>query len=163
MKKLDKMLETGMRFLMAVSMFALVVGGFWQIFTRWILDDPSTFTDEFMRYMLIWAAMIGSAYCFYKDEHLTLDLVKRRVRGKGAVVLNVFIEAAVLFFVIYVFVYGGFRLAANSTNFSPVLHIPFKVLYAILPISGCFIVLARILKYVQMFLDRKADKKGEVA
>lgn len=163
MKKLDKTLENVMRFLMAVSMFALVAGGFWQIFTRWILGDPSTVTDEFMRYMLIWASMIGSAYCFYKDEHLTLDLVKRRVKGTPAVVLNVFIEAAILFFVIYVFVYGGFRLAASSTNNSPVLHIPFKVLYAILPVSGCFIVLARILKYVQILIDRKAQKKGEVA
>lgn len=163
MKKLDKILENAMRFLMAVSMLALVVGGFWQIFTRWILGDPSTFTEEFMRYMLIWASMIGSAYCFYRDEHLTLDLVKRRLKGTAAVILNVFIEAAILFFIIYVFVYGGFRLAINSTNASPVMHIPFKVLYAILPVSGCFIVLARILKYVQLLIDRKAQKKGEAA
>ena len=163
MKKLDKVLETAMRFLMAVSMFALVAGGFWQIFTRWIMNDPSTFTEEFMRYMLIWAGMIGSAYCFYKDEHLTLDLVKRKMKGKAALVLNVFIEAAILFFVIYVFVYGGFRLAVSSTNASPVLHIPFVALYSILPISGCFIVLARILKYIQAYQDRKTQKKGEKA
>ena len=56
-----------MRFLMAVAMFALLAGGTWQIFTRWILRNPSTVTDEFLRYVLIWASMIGSAYCFYKD------------------------------------------------------------------------------------------------
>lgn len=70
-----------MRFLMAVAMFALLAGGTWQIFTRWILHNPSTVTDEFLRYVLIWASMIGSAYCFYKDKHLALDLVKGRAKG----------------------------------------------------------------------------------
>ena len=117
MKKLDKILDNVMRFLMAVAMFALLAGGTWQIFTRWILRNPSTVTDEFLRYVLIWASMIGSAYCFYKDKHLALDLVK---------------------------------------------GIPFKLLYSILPISGIFIILARVLKYVQLFLDSK-EKKGENA
>ena len=54
MKKLDKILDNVMRFLMAVAMFALLAGGTWQIFTRWILRNPSTVTDEFLRYVLIW-------------------------------------------------------------------------------------------------------------
>ena len=114
MKKLDKILDNVMRFLMAVAMFALLAGGTWQIFTRWILRNPSTVTDEFLRYVLIWASMIGSAYCFYKDKHLALDLVKGRAKGA----FNVFLSV--------------------------------------------FIVLARVLKYVQLFLDSK-EKKGENA
>ena len=150
MKKLDKILDNVMRFLMAVAMFALLAGGTWQIFTRWILRNPSTVTDEFLRYVLIWASMIGSAYCFYKDKHLALDLVKGRAKGA----FNVFVG--------YVFVYGGWKLAANATNVSSVMRIPFKLLYSILPISGIFIILARVLKYVQLFLDSK-EKKGENA
>ena len=37
-----------------------------------------------------------------------------------------------------------------------------KEVYSILPISGIFIILARVLKYVQLFLDSK-EKKGENA
>ena len=155
MKKLDKILDIVMRFIMAVAMFALLAGGTWQIFTRWILKDPSTFTDEFLRYVLIWASMIGSAYCFYRDEHLALDLVKSRLKGGAAVALNVFIEAATLFFVCYVFIYGGATLAMNAMNISSVMHLPFTFLYSILPISGVFIVLARILKYAQLFSEKK--------
>ena len=144
------------------AMFALLAGGTWQIFTRWILRNPSTVTDEFLRYVLIWASMIGSAYCFYKDKHLALDLVKGRAKGAFNVFLSVFIEAAIVFFVGYVFVYGGWKLTANATNVSSVMRIPFKLLYSILPISGIFIILARVLKYVQLFLDSK-EKKGENA
>lgn len=163
MKKLDEILDKGIRFLMAMSMLSLVVGGFWQIFTRWILKNPSTFTEEFMRYMLIWASMIGSAYCFYKDKHLTLDLFKRKAKGAAAVAVNVFIEASILFFIGYVFIYGGACQALSSTNYSSVMHIPFKVLYMVLPFSGCFIVLGRILKYIQLYQDVKESKKSGVA
>ena len=117
MKKLDKILDNAMRSLMAVAMFALLAGGTWQIFTRWILRNPSTVTDEFLRYVLIWASMIGSAYCFYKDKHLALDLVKGRAKGAFNVVLSVFIEAASVCFVGYVFVYGGWKLTANAPTF----------------------------------------------
>ena len=155
MKKFDKILDTVMRFLLALSMFALLAGGTWQIFTRMVLNDPSTFTDEFLRYVLIWASLIGSAYCFYRDEHLALDLIKDRVKGPAAVILNIFIEAAILFFVCYVFIYGGMQLSLNALNVSSVMHLPFTFLYLVLPISGVFIVLARVLKYVQFFLNRK--------
>lgn len=158
MKKIEKALDTVMRLLMAIAMLALVAGGTWQIFSRWILKDPSTFTDEFLRYVLIWASLIGSAYCFYRDEHLSLDLVKDRVKGPVAIALTVFIEAAILFFVIYVFVFGGFKLAMNATNLSSVMRLPFQFLYSILPVSGIFIVAARILKYLQLYLNRKGGK-----
>lgn len=69
---------------------------------------------------------------------------------------------AIVFFVGYVFVYGGWKLTANATNVSSVMRIPFKFLYSILPISGVFIILARVLKYVQLFAERK-EKKGENA
>ncbi|MCC8074404.1 MAG: TRAP transporter small permease [Clostridiales bacterium] len=157
MKTLDKILDLVMRFVMAVAMGALVVFGTWQIFTRFILNNPSTFTDEVLRYVLIWASLLGSAYCFYKDEHLSLDLVKDRVHGVASAVLFVFIEVMTLFFVCYVFIYGGGRLMMNATNISSVLHIPYKILYSILPISGVFIVVARILKYIQIFTGNNKE------
>lgn len=158
MKKFEKILDAAMRFLMALFMLALLLGGTWQIVTK-LAGHPSTVTDEFLRFVLIWASLIGSAYCFYRDEHLSLDLVKDRVHGPAAVVLTIFIEAMILFFVGYVFVYGGWKLTVNATNSSAVTRIPFKFLYSIVPLSGIFIVVARILKYVQLFTEKKGEGK----
>ncbi len=159
MKKFEQILDTVMRFLMAVSMFALCAFGVWQVFTRWVLGNPSTFTDELLRYILIVSGLIGSAYCFYRDEHLALTLVTDRVKGPAKIVLSIFIEACIIFFVVYVFIYGGWKLAATAINLSSVMRIPMKLLYMVEPLCGVMIVLARILKYVQMF----AEKKGENA
>ena len=155
MNKINDIIDKIMNVFLAVAMLALLVGGTWQIFTRWVLRNPSTFTDEFLRYALIWASMIGSAYCFYKNEHLALDLFTSKATGIVKVVLNVFIEAAIVFFVVYVFIWGGIKVSVNATNSSSVMHIPFKALYAVLPISGVLIVITRIIKYVMLFLGKE--------
>ena len=159
MKKVEKVLDTVMRFLMAFAMLTLLVFGTWQIFTRWVLGNPSTFTDELLRYVLIIAGFIGSAYCFYRDEHLALTLVTDKATGTFKIVLDVFIEACILFFVVYVFIFGGLKLANTATNVSSVMHIPMKTLYMIEPICGVLIVLARILKYVNMYTEKKGENK----
>lgn len=160
MKKLNQVIDAIVRFLMALAMFALLADGTWQIITRWILHDPSTVTDEFLRFVLIWASMIGSAYCFYNDSHLALDLVKGRAKGKVDLVLSFLIELAIFFFVGYVFVYGGLRLTLLATNVSSVMRIPYRFLYSILPISGVFILAARILKNIQLYQEYH-NKKGD--
>lgn len=146
-----------MRFLMALAMGALVVGGTYQVVAR-LIGANATFVDEFLRYILIWASMIGSAYCFYRDEHLSLDLVKDRVKGPAAIALTIFIEAAVLFFVVYVFIYGGIRMTVSANNASSVMRIPFKFLYSVMPISGVLIVLGRVLKYLDLLFEKKEGK-----
>lgn len=146
-----------MRFLMALAMGALVVGGTYQVVAR-LIGANATFVDEFLRYILIWASMIGSAYCFYRDEHLSLDLVKDRVKGPVAIALTIFIEAAVLFFVVYVFIYGGIRMTVSANNASSVMRIPFKFLYSVMPVSGVLIVLGRVLKYLDLLFEKKEGK-----
>ena len=159
MKKVEKVLDTVMRFLMALAMLTLLVFGTWQIFTRWVLGNPSTFTDELLRYVLIIAGFIGSAYCFYRDEHLALTLITDKAKGPFKLALDIFIEVCILFFVIYVFIFGGLKLANTATNVSSVMHIPMKSLYMVEPICGILIVLARILKYVNMYTEKKGENK----
>ena len=159
MKKVEKVLDTVMRFLMALAMLILLAFGTWQIFTRWILGNPSTFTDELLRYVLIIAGFIGSAYCFYRDEHLALTLITDKAKGPFKLALDIFIEVCILFFVIYVFIFGGFKLANTATNVSSVMHIPMKSLYMVEPICGILIVLARILKYVNLYTEKKGENK----
>ena len=60
---------------------------------------------------------------------------------------------------IYVFIFGGWKLAATATNVSSVMHIPMKTLYMVEPICGVLIVLARILKYANLLAEKKGESK----
>ena len=43
-----------------------------QVFSRYILNSPVAFTEELVRYSLIWTGFIGAAYAFSTREHMSL-------------------------------------------------------------------------------------------
>ncbi len=54
--KVDKVIQNLLVFLMAL----MVLNVLWQVFTRFIMNDPSSFTDELSRYLLIWLGLLGA-------------------------------------------------------------------------------------------------------
>ena len=48
----------------------------WQVFTRYVLNDPASFTEELVRYSLIWTGFIGAAYAFSTREHMALTFLR---------------------------------------------------------------------------------------
>ena len=161
MKKFEKYLDLAMSTIMSIVMVVLLVFGTWQVFTRWVLNNPSTFTDELLRYMLIWAGMIGAAYCFFHNKHIKLTLITDKLSGTPLMILNVISEIVVVAFVVYVYIYGGFQLAVqNTTQLTAVLRLPMSLIYGCLPVSGVFVLLSKILRYVSLFQARKESKGG---
>uniref|UniRef100_UPI001C3035E3 TRAP transporter small permease n=1 Tax=Bacillus sp. GbtcB13 TaxID=2824758 RepID=UPI001C3035E3 len=49
-KAVNKAIECLTCTLMAI----MVLGAIWQVFTRYVLNSPSTFSEELLRYSLIW-------------------------------------------------------------------------------------------------------------
>lgn len=162
MKKIEQGLDFAMRTIMSCVMLVLVIFGTYQIFTRWILNDPSTFTEEMLRYLLIWAGMIGAAYCFFRDQHIKLTLVTSKLKGVPATVVNVFGEVIVIIFVVYVYIWGGGQMAIkNASQLTAVLRLPMSLIYGCLPVSGIMVILSKILRYVSLYMSMKDAKKAE--
>ena len=49
------------KFLVAI-LGVMVINVLWQVFTRYFTDNPSSFTDELARYLMIWLGILGAAY-----------------------------------------------------------------------------------------------------
>ena len=161
MKKVEKALDLTMRTIMSAVMLVLVIFGTYQIFTRWILNDPSTFTEELLRYLLIWAGMIGAAYCFFHDTHIKLTLLTSKMHGLPLTIVNVFSEIIVVAFVVFVYIWGGGQMAVkNATQLTAVLRIPMSLIYGCLPLTGVMVILSKILRYISLYLNRKEAKKA---
>src|SRR5690625_6631787 len=83
----------------------MVILALWQIFTRYILKNPASFTTEFLRYALLWLALLAAAYCFGKKAHLAIVFLKEKFSGKLLLIINIFIELTIIIFAIYVLFY----------------------------------------------------------
>lgn len=131
-----------------------------QVFSRYILNSPVAFTEELVRYSLIWTGFIGAAYAFSTREHMSLTLIRDKFIGKAHTALLVVIDGLILLMAIFVFTIGGFKLAVSaSREFSALLGIPRSLVYSIAPISGVFIVLAQIINIYEDVTGKKVESK----
>ena len=135
MKVLNRVLEGVLVFLMV----ALVLDVFWQVFARYVLVNPSSFTDELARYLFIWVGYLGAAYGTGKKIHLAVDLLAT----KWAILQREAISFFIILFATLVFVIGGGRLVYLTIILdqrSSALGVPLGVVYAVIPISGLIII-----------------------
>ena len=69
-----------------------------RLFTRYILNSPAAFTEELVRYFLIWTSFIGAAYAFITREHMCLILVRDSLSPSGKRILMTLIDILILIF-----------------------------------------------------------------
>jgi TRAP-type C4-dicarboxylate transport system permease small subunit len=143
-RKLNRILEIFLVILMSV----LVIDVLWQVFSRYLLASPSSFTDELAGYLLIWVGMLGAAYVAGRQEHLAIDIVLQRSRPSVKKRLSLIIHLMILLFAVAVMVVGGIILM--YTRFvlevkSAALQLPLGYVYIVMPISGLIIVYYKIL------------------
>jgi TRAP-type C4-dicarboxylate transport system permease small subunit len=133
---------------LAMLMGALVLDVLWQVFTRFILRSPSSFTDELARYLLIWVALLGGAYTAGQRMHLSIDLLPTRLTGRSRHALGLLIEGVVLVFAVGAMMIGGARLVGLTLllgQTSAALQVPLGWVYAVLPLSGALIAFYSLL------------------
>jgi hypothetical protein len=87
MQKLLKAIDRGLFAAIAVLLMAMVANVAWQVFSRHVLDDPPTWTEEIARYVFTWQIFLGAALAFGRGTHrdpaahaLGFDLGERALR-----------------------------------------------------------------------------------
>lgn len=147
--RLNKVLEVFLIFLMTV----LVLDVLWQVFSRYLLSSPSSFTDELAGFLLIWVGVLGAAYVAGRKEHLAIDILVQRSPPARQKLLLYAIYALIFLFALSVMVTGGVILV--YTRFvlqvkSAALQLPLGYVYIVLPISGLIIMYYELLHIIQL-------------
>jgi TRAP-type C4-dicarboxylate transport system permease small subunit len=128
-----------LRLVITIAFAVLVACVVWQVFSRYVLQSPSTVTDEMARFLFIWVALLGGAYTFGQRRHLAIDLLPVITTGVLRLLVNCGIIAAIAVFAGVVMVYGGLDLVnrtLETQQVSPALRLPMGLVYVAIPFSG---------------------------
>lgn len=134
-KNIDRILE----FFLVVLMGSLVLDVVWQVASRFIFKNPSSFTDELATFLLIWVGLAGAAYVKGKNEHLAIDILHTKLSPFQVNRMMIFINFLIIAFSMAIMVAGGIWLVYTrfvTGQLSAALQIPVGYVYMIVPISG---------------------------
>ncbi|KJD36916.1 C4-dicarboxylate ABC transporter permease [Tamlana sedimentorum] len=142
-KKIDKILGNALIVIMGV----MVINVLWQVFTRFVMGTPSSFTDELARYLMIWLGILGAAYVSGRNMHVAIDVLPLRSSSKTQKKIKLLVYVLIIVFALLAMVIGGSRLVYITyilDQFSPALQMPLAVVYAAIPLSGLLIIYYKV-------------------
>jgi TRAP-type C4-dicarboxylate transport system permease small subunit len=112
-----------------------------QIFYRYVLLTPLSWTDEAMRYSMVWVAFLAGSALVFRQEHMALTVIDS-IRSKAIVwLLRAFVLLAIFAFAILLVIYGWPLAMRNARQLSPSAQIPLVWAYVAVPVGGVLMAL----------------------
>lgn len=137
---LNRIIET----FLVVIFGLLVIDVVWQVVSRYVVGQSSSFTEEFARFSLIWLTVLGAAYINgSKEGHLSMDFLLSKLPAEKRAKRQKVIQILMALFALIVMVLGGGNLVYTTLTLgqtSSALQVPLGYVYAIVPISGVMII-----------------------
>ena len=139
-----------------ILLVVMAVAVFLQVLFRYVLHLPLFWTEEFARYCLVWASLLGAAVALKRGEHIAVTFFLDNFSKRAARTLTIVAQISVVL-MLTVMMWGGIKLVlVTSAQISPALRIPMAVPYLALPI-GSTVMLFHVVSSIMQRPDRTSQ------
>lgn len=133
----------------------------WQIFSREILGDSPSWSEETARVLLVWIGFLAGAIGFRERSHIAITFIVDRFPELLRRGVEWLIIGLVLLFGLYLIVQGS-EFAIDTRHATlPGTGLPRSVLYIAMPLAGFMIVLYTVLQMVGVDTARFGEETEE--
>ncbi|MDH4619850.1 TRAP transporter small permease [Brevibacillus sp. AY1] len=131
-----------------------------QVFARYLLKSPFVWSEELVRYAMIWIVFLGTAVALRKGHLIAVEVVQHLVPKaikKMMEVVTVLINMVLLFLLIKY----GFGIMTNLGGQSTgAMDIPVSWTYAAIPVGSLLALLNSLVALFEIFTKKEEDKHG---
>ena len=122
--------------------------GIYQVLTRFIFNQPSTWTEVLIRLVIIWMVMFGAVVAFREGAQVSVDLMYR-LSGRFQRPLHLLITVvAVLYLSVLVWYGCDITWRVRFQEVAAMEFLPMSVGYAALPVGAVFAIIAVIANFL---------------
>jgi len=104
---------------------------FYQFFTRYVLNNSASWTEEIARYLLIATVFVGAGIGVVKNNHIQVDLLYRWLpRGASRVLSTVVDGLRIAFFAAMAFITVQ-MMSKMTAQMMTIIDVPMNLLYGV--------------------------------
>jgi C4-dicarboxylate transporter DctM subunit len=126
----------GLCVLLFIAMSVVTLG---QVFSRYVLEAPPTWSEELARWVFTWMIFLGIPVAVRRGDHIRVDMFLLALPPRAREACELAIHALVVTTCVALLVHGG-EYAARTTSYTPALLWDLKYAYVALP-AGALIAL----------------------
>ncbi len=132
MKVLDRFLFVTIGLLLA----GMVVDVAIQVFFRYVIKNPPTWTEEVARFLFAWQIFLAAGLAFGRGSHIVVDALFLLLPSGGRRLLAVATGIIVLGFLAVLVWLGISMVQLTSDTYSTAMHLNMGIVYASLPLGA---------------------------
>lgn len=141
--------------LAGVSFLLMVVLTCWQVFTRYVLKNPSSWSEELVSYLFAWMSLLGAAIVTGERGHMNIPVLAERMPESAKRIFSVLAELSAFLFSAVVLVFGGVRITALAMGqMTSSLRVPVGIFYTVLPLAGILNMIYTAMNLCDIFTGR---------
>lgn len=138
------------------ALFAIFVT---QVFFRYVLNDPLSWTQEVAGILYVWIVCVGAATIVTEREHVSFDLIYESVRPATRRVLAL-AGTGLILAILLATLYGNYDyIAFTARQKSPTLRLPMTVVFSAF---GVFLVLLIVNSAIRIWRLMRSDWTREL-
>ncbi len=156
MDNIRRLLNFILNFLAGLSLAVMVILTCYQVFTRYILQNPSAWSEELVSYLFGWMALLGASIMTGERGHMNIPVLVDNVGSLGKKCLDIFSEIIALLFSAIILIYGGIKITSLAMGqLTSSLGIAIGVFYIVLPLSGILNVIYTIINIYDIYKGKE--------
>jgi TRAP-type C4-dicarboxylate transport system permease small subunit len=128
----------------ALLMLGIVMLDVLQVFFRYVLFDPLGWTEEAMRYAVVWMTFIVAGAVLFRGEQLAIDMFGGLLSPKLRRIQSILVLLLIAIFSFVLVVHGWPQAMRNANQVSPVAQIPMIFPYLSVVAGGALVLLKAI-------------------
>lgn len=137
MDALRKTLNKILNVLAGGSLIAITILTCWQVFTRYILHDPSPWSEELVSYLFAWTSLLGASLVTGERGHMNIPIVVEKLGVGSQKAAAVIAEILAFAFSVIILLYGGVEISKLAMGqMTSSLGVAVGVFYFVMPVCG---------------------------
>ena len=147
--------------LSGISFLAMVVLTCWQVIARYILQNPSTWSEELVGYLCAWMSLFGATLVTSERGHMNIPVIVERFSPNVQKALNCLGELIAFLFSAIILVFGGVQITSLAMGqMTSSLGVPIGVFYVVLPLCGVLNMIYTVLNMIDIVKGNTEEKEA---
>lgn len=127
-----------------VALCGLAVVVFLQVFYRYVLQKPLSWSEELVLVIFVWCTFLGAAIAVRKKSHFALDIFSKTFSPQVTIVVSVLSDLIIATIASILIFHGTKMVLFTWHQYYPVLGFSVAYCYLAFPISGLLILVYTI-------------------
>ncbi|MDD3254105.1 MAG: TRAP transporter small permease [Lachnospiraceae bacterium] len=151
MKSLRNVLDGLLKVLAGSSFLVMVILTCWQVVTRYILQNPSSWSEELVAYLFAWMSLLGASLVTGERGHMNIPILIEHANPTCKKCLLCFGEVLAFCFSAVILVFGGLQITNLAMGqMTSALGVAVGIFYVVLPLCGILNMIYTILNMIDI-------------